>query len=191
MPYLQIQRSWEAAEVTYPGVLTHNELWQRIRCNLHKNTLLCVIYILLSSHDKTQNDEGSNSSAKVVKNNLITMKLHSKEQHHHREQSLCIGFSPSLFTLRGNGAFVAATVTTCGFLGNTDQSGNATLSPIGDCSDCPLLVQSTFSAACRPQQGPQWLGNNPSVNLLSHTKTQSLGTVKQQRPMTCVHSNSQ
>ncbi len=69
---------------------------------------------------KTQKDDGGNKTTRFVKNNLITLKLHSKEQHHHREPSLCIGFSPSLFNHRVNGASVAATVTTCGLSGNMD-----------------------------------------------------------------------
>lgn len=169
--------------------------------NLHfynKETkyVLCVIS-KWEITGKQSNSWQQIKAAKVVQNNLITLKPHSKKTrtktppqrtefvhwfinftlHSKSQWSLCNDHrsqSPNRIPM---GSQVTRTRVVMHFV------------PI---RDCLLLVQSIFSAAGRPQKGPQRLGNNPSFSSLSRTKIQSLETMTQQRPMTyAIHSYSQ
>lgn len=161
---------------TYPGVSTHNKLWQR--CNLHKN--VSSISLWASKMENTSIKDTSNKTAKADKNNLITLKPHTvKNNTKYRTQRLCIGFSPSLFTHRVNGASVAATVCHR-LLGN--KCNNATLSPIRDCSITSSPGPVYFQCCRLPSMGATmvWKQSKCLLAVLSvlSTKIQSSGTVK-------------
>lgn len=76
------------------------------------------------------------SSEIFVKNNLISSKLHSKEQHHEREQ-ICALVSALPSLLRVNGSSVAATAATCVYQVTGTWRGNTTRRPIRDRSVTP------------------------------------------------------
>lgn len=79
---------------------------------------------------------GSNWTPEVVKNNLITLKLHSKKNTT-TQNRVCalVSALPSLLTESMEPLYWSQSQqSSCGLSGSMDQIGNATLSPIRDCS---------------------------------------------------------